>query len=114
MLSDPLRIFPYPLRPLLALLLGATSFVSAEVLSFEEAEPPACLNATPLARPTSERAKYGHQSLRWDWQSGSVLTFTHPIDFKPYTPEAESNALSTFVVWIYNETPSTGGIAAFS
>lgn len=108
MLSDPLRIFPYPLRPLLALLLGATSFVSAEVLSFEEAEPPACLNATPLARPTSERAKYGHQSLRWDWQSGSVLTFTHPIDFKPYTPEAESNALSTFVVWIYNETPSTG------
>lgn len=106
MLSDALRNPHHSLALLIVWLMATSSVASAEVLSFEESELPACLAATPQAHPTSERAKYGKQSLRWDWQSGSVLTFTHPIDFKPYTPEAESNALSTFVVWIYNTTPS--------
>ncbi|MBP7143033.1 MAG: hypothetical protein KBA71_14070 [Opitutaceae bacterium] len=110
MLSGPLRIPHCTLGFLIGLSLHAATVPSSQVLSFEEPQAPSSLAATLLAHPTSERAKYGRQSLRWDWRSGSVLRFTHPIDFKPYTPDAESNALSTFVVWVYNTAPSAGSL----
>lgn len=97
-----------PVRASLALLLllaaGALRAASHEVLSFEAPALPAGLtiDASSSAEPTAEHAKYGAQSLRWDWQPGAALTFRHAIAFKALTPDATSNALSTFVVWIYN------------
>lgn len=62
---------------------------------------------------TQEHAKYGRQSLRWDWQPGAELVFHHPIDFRPLSPDAGSNALSTFVVWIYSPARHASGSLRF-
>lgn len=93
---------PMPIGLLMPLIVGMTLPAGAEVLSFEQATPPACLDTTSAARPSQEHAKYGRQSLRWNWRSGDMLTFHHPIAFQALAPEAPNNALSTFVVWIYN------------
>ncbi|QYM78877.1 hypothetical protein K0B96_16470 [Horticoccus luteus] len=97
-------------------LLRAASPASAGVLSFEESALPAAVaaDAHSTAAPSTEHAKYGAQSLRWDWQPGGVLTFHHPIAFKALTPDATSNALSTFVVWIYNPVRRPDGKLRFA
>ena len=104
MLPRPFFAHGHAVIGLCLLLVGGGGSAAAEVLSFEEPTLPACLdaNATSSAQPTSKRAKYGQQSLRWDWRPGDALTFHHPIEFKAHTPDATDNALSSFVVWIYN------------
>ncbi len=97
----------------LTALLGATISPATEVLSFEAAALPACLEPTATARPTAERAKYGAQSLRWDWQPGDALAFHQTIEFKALTLGAPNNALSTFVVWIYSPKRRPGEALRF-
>ncbi|MEN9402432.1 MAG: hypothetical protein RL091_1135 [Verrucomicrobiota bacterium] len=95
-------------------LIGFTAAIASDVLSFEAATLPECMEATSAARPVAERAKYGRQSLRWDWQPGGTLTFHHPIEFTALTPTAPNNALSTFVVWIYNPVRQPGATLRFA
>ncbi|MDR2676016.1 MAG: hypothetical protein LBC18_14410, partial [Opitutaceae bacterium] len=91
----------------------------AGVLSFEDARPPADVSffMTDAARAhvTPERAKYGAQSLRWDWRAGESLAFRRAggIAFAPLTPESPDNRLSTFAVWVCNPAALPGGSLRF-
>jgi chondroitin-sulfate-ABC endolyase/exolyase len=89
------------------------------VLSFEDGGIPADVelvvkNAAGV-RVTPERAKYGAQSLRWDWRPGGEIAFRNRggIAFAPRASEQPDNKLGTFVVWIYNTAALPGGSLRF-
>jgi len=104
------RMPPRALGALAAISCTGMASASTSVLSFEDSTPPASLHAGASVRVTTEHAKYGRQSLRWDWRAGAALTFSHPIAFTPYAPGAANNALSTFIVWVYNPAQRPGNV----
>lgn len=104
---------------LLAGLPGAARGAGGGVLSFEEARLPEGVallaEDAERARATPERAKYGRQSLRWDWRGGEALAFHRAggLGFEPVAPEPADNKLSTFSVWVWNPEALPGGRLRF-
>ncbi|MEC6907323.1 chondroitinase family polysaccharide lyase [Photobacterium piscicola] len=73
---------------------------------FFENEVPAAIttNATQPLTISNLHFKDGKHALKWQYSSGSNLTFHQNIG---YSPEKENDINpQTFMAWIYNETPS--------
>lgn len=49
--------------------------------------------------------KHGTHSLYWDWYQTNSLVLDREIGFQPADSTGKDTYLSTFVVWVYNETP---------
>ena len=99
------------MKPILAAVCTALfSFsLSAQVvkndrlLSFEQPELPAGLNATKGTLGISnQHYKDGTHSLRWTFDPGSVLTFQRDLKFEKKDPTGKDTYLSAFIVWVYN------------
>ena len=99
------------MKPILAAVCTALfSFsLSAQVvkndrlLSFEQPELPAGLSATKATLGISDQHyKDGTHSLRWTFESGSVLTLQRDLKFEKKDPTGKDTYLSAFIVWVYN------------
>ncbi|MEK3854919.1 chondroitinase family polysaccharide lyase [Cytobacillus sp. FSL H8-0458] len=53
----------------------------------------------------SLHSKDGQQSLKWNFTGGSELTIKENIEFTPFIPNSQDQAIQSFVVWVYNEEP---------
>lgn len=80
---------------------------SERLLSFEEKEIPAYVTASKSEIALSgSHYKDGAASLRWSFEPGGTLSVRKNLFFEKKDPAGIDLYLSTFVVWIYNETPS--------
>lgn len=78
-----------------------------QVLSFEEQAIPSCITASGSEISLSEKHyKAGKQSLQWSFVPGGTLSIRQTVPFEKKDPAGKDRYLSTFVVWVYNETPA--------
>lgn len=94
----------------LGIFVGIVSLFPALVFSqhtFQTGEnPPEWFLENGSAAVLEGPARWGYKALEWQWRDGGGrLQIKERIGFE-FRPEgAESNALSTFMVWIYNPEP---------
>lgn len=91
-----------------AISSGATSsFGSSGAYTFMEKESLPSITATNGSAAVNEGpARWGERSLHWQWnQGGGSVKLDVPIGFEFRQEDAASNALATFMVWIYNPEP---------
>lgn len=94
----------------LSCTLNAQDVFHERIISFEEknltawkAIAPEGSKRGPISRDNF-LYKHGKHSLRWEWYAGNSLLLDTPIGFQPADPTGKDTYLSTFVVWVYNET----------
>lgn len=92
---------------MLSLFCEAQVFKHDRLLSFEESSVPPCVVAhQSRVTITKEHFKDGARALQWDFQPNSSLTIEKNIGFEPKDPTGKDTYLSSFVAWVYNETPT--------
>lgn len=90
------------------LLLLAPSLGGATYRFEGEAVPDTLTAREGRLEISGDVTKEGQGSLRWDFQPGGRIEVEGPMGFQKRPEEAVSNALSTFVYWIYNPTGEAG------
>lgn len=91
---------------ILPLLCEAQVFKHDRILSFEESKvPPYISTSKSKVSISKEHFKDGVKSLQWDFQPNSELIIDKNIYFEPKDPTGEDTYLSSFVAWVYNESP---------
>ncbi|NDV79909.1 chondroitinase family polysaccharide lyase [Dysgonomonas sp. 511] len=81
------------------------------LLSFEGAEVPAYISGEKSELSISgKHFKDGSKSLVWDFEANGIMTVKKDLKFETKDPTGADTYLSTFIVWVYNETPIDGYI----
>ena len=81
-----------------------------EILSFEQEEtaPVKALKKSSLSI-SSLHSKLGENSLMWKWRKGGAgIEIAGDIPYLPENPNPKETSVSTFVFWVYSETPLDG------
>lgn len=88
-------------------LLGSAQLVKHDrLLSFEEAEVPAFITTDNSKLSLSNtHYKDGKNSLKWTFTNGGEIRIAKDLHFEQKDPTGKDTYLSTFVIWIYNNTP---------
>lgn len=77
------------------------------LLSFESEQVPTYISGTQSAFAVStSHFKDGNASLEWSYEPGATLSIKKDLHFEKKDPTGKDLYLSTFVVWVYNETPA--------
>lgn len=76
------------------------------LMSFEEEMTPGYITGEKSKLSISPKHyKDGKTSLEWDFLPGGRLTIKKDLKYEKKDPTGKDTYLSTFIVWIYNETP---------
>lgn len=59
---------------------------------------------------SNEHFKDGSQSLKWSFKPNAELTLSKDLMFESKDPTGKDTYLSSFVIWIYNDTPIDGDV----
>lgn len=59
---------------------------------------------------SDEHFKDGSQSLKWSFKPNAELTLSKDLEFEPKDPTGKDTYLSSFVIWVYNDTPIDGDV----
>lgn len=87
--------------------LSARLIENERILSFEDKQVPAYISGTKSSFAIStEHYKDGQSSLQWSFEPGGELRIKRNLYFEKKDPTGEDLFLSTFIVWVYNETPA--------
>lgn len=81
-----------------------------EILSFEQEEtaPVKALKKSSVSI-SSLHSKLGENSLMWKWRKGGAgIEIAGDIPYLPENPNPKETSVSTFVFWVYSETPLDG------
>lgn len=77
------------------------------LLSFEEQQVPAYISGTGSSFSIStDHYKDGNSSLRWSFEPEGTLSIKRDLRFEKKDPTGKDLYLSSFIVWVYNETPA--------
>ena len=88
---------------LISLFLVSSSFLQAQIYSFEDGLVPAGWTASSgSVKISTEKYKLGTKSLGWTWNAGSKLTATAPNGLSA----ASTSNSGGIYCWIYNTSPS--------
>ena len=87
--------------------LFAQLIENERLLSFEDKQVPAYISGTKSTITLStDHFKDGNSSLQWSFEPGGTLSIKKDLHFEKKDPTGKDLYLSTFVVWVYNETPA--------
>ncbi len=76
------------------------------ILSFEDKQVPAYVSGTKSSFVIStEHYKDGRSSLQWSFEPNGELIIKKDLHFEKKDSTSKDLYLSTFIVWVYNETP---------
>lgn len=102
---------------LLILFALSSAVVSAQLvkhdrlLSFEDDDILRSIKTTDSEVAISEdHYKDGTRSLLWEYTSSGQISINKELRYEPIDPTGKDTYLSTFVVWIYNSTPTNKSI----
>lgn len=94
-----IKIFLYSL---LLLIISCNTIQAGTIYSFEDGMVPAVFKAKRgVLSVSSQRAKLGSRSLRWNWIANDTLVAA-PLSMNTSSIQANGG----ITVWVYNENPS--------
>lgn len=83
----------------------------AEILSFEQSEKPARALKKSSVEISPLHSKLGEYSLLWEWKRGGAgIEIPGAIPYLKENPNPKETSVSTFVFWVYSETPVDGDL----
>ena len=86
--------------------LSAQLINNERLLSFEDEQVPVYISGTNSSFTLStDHYKDGSSSLQWSFEPGGTLSIKKNLCFEKKDPTGKDLYLSTFIVWVYNETP---------
>lgn len=86
--------------------LSAQLIKNERLLSFEEQEVPIYISGEKSTfHISTDHYKDGVSSLQWTFKPQGTLSIFKDLHFEPKDPTGKDLYLSTFIVWVYNETP---------
>ncbi|NDV82527.1 chondroitinase [Bacteroides sp. 51] len=92
---------------ILPVQLSAQLIENERLLSFEDKQLPVYISGTGSTLAIStDHYKDGQSSLQWSFEPGGTLSIKKDLHFEKKDPTGKDLYLSTFIVWVYNETPA--------
>ena len=81
------------------------------VLSFEEGTAPAVCSKGSELSLSSEHAKLGANSLKWEWKTDKAfISIKGGIPYLPENPNPKETSIASFVFWMYSPTTLKGTV----
>lgn len=92
---------------LLLVIVALSSVLQGKVYRFEDGIPGDWTARRGTLNTVDKVYKEGGSSLLWEYKSGGKIEIEGPMGFTPRKKDSESNALSIFSYWVYQENPSS-------